>query len=177
MNQSSFLSWFTGPASLFLQMCYDRVAPPLGQNNLLVPQCMSSVGLSWTEMAKTADAALQSVNIFGALQHYSITLWGVCEVDVNSQFWESILNSGCQFSIMVANSKFWVSIRNSPSECLLFHSRLAGNRGSNWNSSSACILSYFAREIENISIENVDFCLVYIVHRQQKKGGGKQLDN
>ena len=98
-------------------------------------------------------------------------------MDVNSQFWESILNSGCQFSIMVANSKFWVSILNSPSECLLFHSRLAGNRGSNWNSSSARNLSYFSREIENIFIEKIGFfCIFDKVHPQQKRRRGEQVD-
>ena len=97
-------------------------------------------------------------------------------MDVNTQFWESILSSGCQLSIMVANSKFWVSILNSPSECLLFHSRLAGNRGSNWNSSSARNLSYFACEIEKYPLQLFTF-VSFIKYIRNKKGGGKQVDN
>ena len=38
-NPSSSFFWFTGRASLSLQMCYGRVASRLSQNNLLMPQC------------------------------------------------------------------------------------------------------------------------------------------
>ena len=94
----------------------------------------------------------------------------ICVTQPGQHYFVGCLWAGCQFSILGVNPQFWVSILNSPSECLLFHSQLAGNRGWNWNSSSARNLSYFAREIENISIENFDFCLVHKVHPQPKRG-------
>ena len=37
-NPSSYFCWFTGRASLSVQMCCGRVASSLSQNNVLVPQ-------------------------------------------------------------------------------------------------------------------------------------------